>query len=153
MKNSLKELNFKATRSSGAGGQHVNKVSSKIELFFDVENSAEFSDDEKRLLFKNLANSIDKRKHSTAYLVMKVEVNIKIKNLAIQRFLELIQQALIIPKKRKPTKPSKASVRRKAENKKKISVKKALRKKPGLRIKHICCFYISKIYSTFASFS
>ena len=51
----IKELNFKATRSSGAGGQHVNKVSSKIELSFDVENSAEFSDDEKRLLFKNLA--------------------------------------------------------------------------------------------------
>jgi len=38
----IKELNFKAVRSSGAGGQHVNKVSSKVELFFDLQNSSEF---------------------------------------------------------------------------------------------------------------
>jgi len=127
----IKELNFKATRSSGAGGQHVNKVSSKIELFFDVENSAEFSDEEKRLLFKNLATQLTKE-NILLLTCDESRSQHKNKELAIQRFLELIQQALIIPKKRKPTKPSKASVRKKAENKKKISVKKALRKKPGL---------------------
>ena len=127
----IKELNFKATRSSGAGGQHVNKVSSKIELFFDVENSAEFSDEEKRLLFKNLSTRLTKEN----ILLLSCDESRsqhKNKELAIQRFLELIQHALIIPKKRKTTKPSKASIRKKAENKKKISVKKALRKKPNL---------------------
>jgi len=127
----IKELNFKATRSSGAGGQHVNKVSSKIELFFDVENSAEFSDEEKKLLFKNLATRLTKE-NILLLTCDESRSQHKNKELAIQRFLEMIKQSLIIPKKRKPTKPSKASVRKKAENKKKISVKKALRKKPGL---------------------
>jgi len=54
----IKELNFKAVRSSGAGGQHVNKVSSKIELFFDVQNSTEFTEEEKELLFKNLSSKL-----------------------------------------------------------------------------------------------
>jgi len=56
----IKELNFKATRSSGAGGQHVNKVSSKIELFFDLENTIQFSEKEKNLLLKNLATRLTK---------------------------------------------------------------------------------------------
>ncbi|WP_347173518.1 alternative ribosome rescue aminoacyl-tRNA hydrolase ArfB [Polaribacter uvawellassae] len=127
----INELNFKATRSSGAGGQHVNKVSSKIELFFDLENSAQFSEEEKNLLFKNLATRLTKEN----ILILTCDESRsqhKNKEIAIQRFLAIITQGLIIPKKRKPTKPSKASVRRKAENKKKISVKKALRKKPGL---------------------
>ncbi|MFN0728181.1 alternative ribosome rescue aminoacyl-tRNA hydrolase ArfB [Polaribacter gochangensis] len=127
----IKELHFKATRSSGAGGQHVNKVSSKIELFFDLENSAQFSEEEKSLLLKNLATRLTKEN----ILILTCDESRsqhKNKEMAIQRFLAIITQGLIIPKKRKPTKPSKASVRRKAENKKKISVKKALRKKPGL---------------------
>ncbi len=127
----IKELHFKATRSSGAGGQHVNKVSSKIELFFDLENSAQFSEEEKSLLLKNLATRLTKEN----ILILTCDESRsqhKNKEIAIQRFLAIITQGLIIPKKRKPTKPSKASVRRKAENKKKISVKKALRKKPGL---------------------
>lgn len=127
----IKELNFKATRSSGAGGQHVNKVSSKIELFFDLENSLEFSEEEKSLLLKNLATRLTKE---NVLLLTCDESRSQHKNkeLVIQRFLELIKLSLIIPKKRRPTKPSKASIKRKAENKKKTSVKKALRKKPGL---------------------
>ncbi|GGG95135.1 aminoacyl-tRNA hydrolase [Polaribacter pacificus] len=127
----IKELNFKATRSSGAGGQHVNKVSSKIELFFDLENSLEFSEEEKLLLLKNLATRLTKE---NVLLLTCDESRSQHKNkeLVIQRFLELIKLSLIIPKKRRPTKPSKASIKRKAENKKKTSVKKALRKKPGL---------------------
>ena len=55
-----KELQFKAVRSSGAGGQHVNKVSSKVELYFDLTNSPSFSEEEKELLFKNLATRLTK---------------------------------------------------------------------------------------------
>ena len=54
----LKELLFKAVRSSGAGGQHVNKVSSKVELYFNIAKSLSFSDQEKQLLLKNLSTRI-----------------------------------------------------------------------------------------------
>ena len=127
----IKELNFKAVRSSGAGGQHVNKVSSKIELFFDVENSNEFSEEEKILLFKNLATRLTKE-NILLLTCDESRSQHKNKELVIKRFLELIKQGLIIPKKRKPTKPSKASIKRKAENKRKQALKKSMRKKPGL---------------------
>ncbi len=54
----LKELQFKAVRSSGAGGQHVNKVSSKVELYFNIVTTLSFSDLEKQLLLKNLSTRI-----------------------------------------------------------------------------------------------
>jgi ribosome-associated protein len=128
----IKELNFKATRSSGAGGQHVNKVSSKIELFFDVENSAEFSEEQKKLLLKNLVTRLTKE-NILLLTCDESRSQHKNKELVIKRFLEIITQGLIIPKKRKPTKPSKSSIRKKAENKKKTSFKKVLRKKPKLK--------------------
>ena len=56
----LKELNFKATRSSGPGGQHVNKTSSKIELSFDLENTLSLSDSEKELLKTKLSSKLTK---------------------------------------------------------------------------------------------
>ena len=127
----IKELNFKATRSSGAGGQHVNKVSSKIELFFDLETSAEFSEEQKKLLLKNLVTRLTKE-NILLLTCDESRSQHKNKELVIKRFLEIITQGLIIPKKRKPTKPSKSSIRKKAENKKKTSFKKVLRKKPKL---------------------
>jgi ribosome-associated protein len=127
----IKELNFKATRSSGAGGQHVNKVSSKIELFFDVENSLQFSEEEKNLLLNNLTSRLTKE---NVLLLTCDESRSQHKNkeLAIKRFLEIITQGLKIPKKRKATKPSKGSIIRKAENKQKQALKKAMRKKPDI---------------------
>ncbi|MDG1039815.1 MAG: alternative ribosome rescue aminoacyl-tRNA hydrolase ArfB [Polaribacter sp.] len=127
----IKELNFKATRSSGAGGQHVNKVSSKIELFFDVENSNEFSKEQKILLFKNLATRLTKE-NMLLLTCDESRSQHKNKELVIKRFLEIIKLGLIVPKKRKPTKPSKASIKRKAENKRKQALKKSMRKKPNL---------------------
>lgn len=127
----IKELNFKATRSSGAGGQHVNKVSSKIELFFDLENSVEFSEEQKNLLLKNLATRLTKEN----ILLLTCDdgrSQHKNKELAIKRFLDLIKQGLKVPKKRKPTKPSKSSIRKKADNKRKQAFKKVLRRKPKL---------------------
>ena len=127
----IKELNFKAIRSSGAGGQHVNKVSSKIELTFDLENSNSLSDDEKILLISKLQSKLTKE---NIFILFCDESRSQHRNkeIAIKRFLELLKMNLIVPKKRKKTKPSKASVKRKAENKKRVSVKKALRKKPKL---------------------
>lgn len=126
-----KELNFKGIRSSGAGGQHVNKVSSKIELTFDVQNSASLTEDEKILLYKTIANKLTKE-NVVILFCDESRSQHKNKELAIKRFLELITLGLKKPKVRKATKPSKASIRRKAESKMKASAKKSLRRKPDL---------------------
>lgn len=127
----LKELNFKAIRSSGAGGQHVNKVSSKIELTFDVLNSQTLSLQQKETLQNKLSNRINKE---GVLLLFCDESRSQHKNkeLAIKRFLELIATALVRQKLRRATKPSRSSVLKKADNKKKNAAKKSLRKKPGL---------------------
>lgn len=125
----IKDLNFKATRSSGAGGQHVNKTSSKIELTFDLENSNSLSDTEKALLKTKLSSKLTKE---NVLILFCEETRSQHRNkaIAIKRFLELLKTNLARPKKRRPTKPSRGSITRKAENKIRVSVKKALRKKP-----------------------
>jgi ribosome-associated protein len=125
----LKELDFKAIRSSGAGGQHVNKTSSKIELTFDLENSTSLSDVEKELLKTKLSSKLTKE-NVLILFCEETRSQHRNKDLAINRFLTLIKKSLLRPKTRRPTKPSKASIKRKAESKQRTSVKKALRKKP-----------------------
>jgi ribosome-associated protein len=125
----IKELNFKAIKSSGAGGQHVNKTSSKIELTFDLESSNSLSDVEKVLLKTKLSSKLTKENVLILFCDESRSQH-RNKNIAIKRFLELLKTNLIRPKRRKATKPSKGSIKRKAENKKRVSVKKALRKKP-----------------------
>jgi ribosome-associated protein len=127
----VKDLNFKAIRSSGAGGQHVNKVSSKIELTFDLEHSEALTDEEKMLLKTKLSSKLT----TENILILTVEETRsqhKNKELAIKKFLSLLEINLKKPKKRTPTKPSKSVIRKRLETKEKTSVKKALRKKPKL---------------------
>ena len=127
----IKELNFKAIRSSGAGGQHVNKTSSKIELTFDLENSNSLSLQEKELLKQKLSSKLTNQ-NTFVLFCEETRSQHRNKDLAIKRFLKLIKTNLIRPKKRRPTKPSKNSIKRNTERKKRISFKKALRKKPKL---------------------
>lgn len=129
--NLIKELNFKAIRSSGAGGQHVNKVSSKIELTFDVINSQHLSLNQKDRIQEKLGNKINKENILTIFCDESRSQH-RNKEIAIKRFVKLISEALKQQKIRKATKPSKSSILRKAENKKKVSQKKKLRKKPRL---------------------
>jgi len=127
--NLIKELNFKAVKSGGAGGQHVNKVSSKIELTFAIDSSNELSEKQKELLLKNLSSRLSKDN----VLILFCDENRsqhKNKELAIERFLKIIHKGLIVPKKRKPTKISRSVIRKRLEKKKKLSQKKILRKKP-----------------------
>jgi ribosome-associated protein len=129
--NLIKELNFKAVRSSGAGGQHVNKVSSKIELYFDLLNAAELTSEEKELLLKNLQPKLTKQ----GVLLLNCDESRsqhKNKEIVIKRFLEIIYNGLKIPKKRKATKPSKSSIQKRLDKKKKLAYKKALRNKPEM---------------------
>jgi len=133
--NLIKELNFKAIRSSGPGGQHANKVSSKIELTFDLEKSTELIEEQKTLLSKNLANRLTKENILILFCDESRSQH-KNKEIAIKRFLELIKNGLKKPRLRKATKPSKASVQKRLDSKKKTSIKKLSRsfrrKKPDL---------------------
>ncbi len=124
----LKELQFKAVRSSGAGGQHVNKVSSKVVVFFNLVNSEAFSEDEKEKLTKKLANKLNKEgviqiscQSSRSQHQNKEEV--------IQQLLTTLKQGLFVPKKRNPTKPSKLKKQKRLNEKKRLSEKKENRKK------------------------
>ena len=125
------ELQFKAIRSSGAGGQHVNKVSSKIELSFDLGGSLVFSEMQKtRLLLK-----LQHRLTNSQVLLMQCgesRSQHKNKDIIIKRFLGLIKSSLIIPKKRIPTKIPKSVIRKRLKNKRNISDKKANRRKPDI---------------------
>ena len=127
----IKELTFKAIRSSGAGGQHVNKVSSKIVLFFDVYNSGNLSDDEKELLLKNLQAKLTKEN----ILILNCDESRsqhKNKEIAIARFLKIITEGLKVQKPRKATKIPRSVIRKRLESKKKQAFKKATRKKPDI---------------------
>ncbi len=123
------ELKFKAVRSSGAGGQHVNKVSSKVELGFDIISSLGLTADEKERLLIKLQNRLS---NENILILQCDEARSQHQNkkLVTQRFFELLKKALYIPKKRKPTKPSKASIEKRLKSKKLHSDKKGRRKKP-----------------------
>lgn len=124
-------LQFQYTRSSGAGGQHVNKVSTKVILNFDVQNSAGLSGEEKEIILKKLENKISK----AGILSLSSDATRsqhKNKELVIKRFLTIIQKALIPPKKRKPTKRPKSADLIRLEKKKNQAKKKSNRKKPEL---------------------
>lgn len=126
-----KELNFKAVRSSGSGGQHVNKVSSKVELSFDLINSEALSIEEKELLQKKLKTKLTKE----SILIIQCDESRsqhKNKEIVIKRFLELIIDGLKVPKKRKPTKPTRSSIHKRLDKKKKLAYKKVSRRKPEL---------------------
>jgi ribosome-associated protein len=127
----LKEVTFKAVRSSGSGGQHVNKVSSKVELAFNLSVSQVFSETQKERLLLKLQHRLTK----TGVLMLQCgesRSQHKNKELVIKRFLVLITNGLIIPKRRIRTKIPKAVIRKRLKSKRKLSDKKANRKKPNL---------------------
>ncbi|HEU4496089.1 MAG TPA: alternative ribosome rescue aminoacyl-tRNA hydrolase ArfB [Flavobacterium sp.] len=125
----LSELSFKAVRSSGAGGQNVNKVSSKVVLSFDLSNSKALSDEEKWLLEEKLASRLTNEK----ILILNCDEDrsqLKNKDIAIKRFLNLIKQNLLVPKERKATRVPKSAIRKRIQAKRSISEKKQNRRKP-----------------------
>jgi len=125
----VQELAFKAVRSSGAGGQHVNKVASKVELTFDPATSASLTEDEKTRIYKKLENRLTKE----GIMIMHCEDSRsqhKNKELVVKRFLAMLERALKVPKKRKKTKPSKAAVEKRLKAKRKSAQKKVSRRKP-----------------------
>lgn len=127
----INELQFKGIRSSGPGGQHVNKTASKVEVSFNVMASEGLSAIEKERLSEKLTNRIT----SEGLLVLQCgETRSQHRNKAIvlERLLELLKQNLKKPKPRKKTKPSKRAVERRLKAKREKALKKSNRKPPKI---------------------
>lgn len=125
----ISEVNYKAVRSSGAGGQNVNKVSSKVVLSFDLNASQSLSTEEKELLLLNLSTRLT----SENILILNCDEDrsqLKNKEIVTKRFLELIRKGLVVPKERKSTKIPKSVIRKRIKDKKNVSEVKKTRRKP-----------------------
>jgi ribosome-associated protein len=125
-----KEVSYRTSRSGGAGGQHVNKVSTKVELLFDVGESSILTERRKTIILEKLSNRITGEGVLTlkCYETRSQSAN---KEIVFERFINLIKTALTPVKKRRPTKPSRSSVRKRLDSKKKHSEKKSNRKFKG----------------------
>ncbi len=127
----LSEISFKAVRSSGPGGQNVNKVATKMVLNFDLKSSNGLSESEKQIVIQNLYPRLT----SESILILNCDENrsqLKNKEIVTKRFLKLIQKAILIPKKRLITKIPKAVIKKRIKDKKNNSEIKLFRKKPLL---------------------
>ncbi len=129
MKQLEQEITFSATRSSGLGGQNVNKVNTQVELRFSVKYSNLFSDEEKDHIFLKIKNRIN----SEGELIVtsqSARTQLDNKEKALEKFFELIEKALTIQKKRRKSAPTYASRLKRLESKKNQALKKQLRKPP-----------------------
>ena len=122
-----KELSFKTSRSGGAGGQHVNKVSTKVELLFNVNNSNVLTANQKEILHAKLSNRIS----NDGILHLQCDetrTQLKNKEIVVKRFVNMVKEALKPVKKRRQSKPTRSSIKKRLESKKKLSQKKDSRR-------------------------
>lgn len=125
----IQETEYKAVRSSGAGGQNVNKVSSKVELHFKLQESQALNEEEKQRALKKLSSRLT----NSGELILQCDESRsqhKNKELVTLRFVDLIKTSLVKPKPRKKTKTPKAAKLKRLREKKQLSEKKAARKDP-----------------------
>ena len=126
----FQECDFKAVRSSGPGGQHVNKTSTKVMLHWSLKDSNVFSEEEKERLFKRLKSKLT----SDDQLVLSYDQSRsqhKNKDEVFKNLVRLLENGLLKPKRRKRTKPTLASKKRRLDSKKRNAEKKANRKPPS----------------------
>lgn len=127
----LGEVTWKAVKSSGPGGQHVNKTASKVVLHFDIPNSSALTEEKKA----QLLNKLSSRLTTEGVLILESSASRsqhKNREIGMERFLEVIRKGLIKPRPRKKTKPSKASKLKRLREKKIKSEKKSNRQKPSI---------------------
>jgi ribosome-associated protein len=121
----LDEIQLRASRSSGPGGQHANVTSSRIEAVFDVDSSEALSARQRSLLKRKLGERV------TA-VAQDARSQARNRELALERLREKLEAGLRRPKPRRPTKPSRAARERRLEGKRKQSQRKAQRRPPSV---------------------
>lgn len=124
----LAELQFRFSTSSGPGGQHVNRSATRVTLLFDIAGSPSLDDAQRERLLKKLATRLDKD-GVLQINVQEFRSQRKNRDTAVARLQTLLADALVRPKQRKPTKPGKAAREKRLAEKKKLSQKKADRKR------------------------
>jgi ribosome-associated protein len=120
----LSEIAFRYSRSSGPGGQHAQKSETRVEALFDVEASSSLTDRQKHRVVRKggpVLRAIAQDERSQA----------RNRELAIERVADALREALRVERRRVPTKPSKAAVERRLEQKRRRSATKRLRRPPG----------------------
>lgn len=127
----IKEVSFKTSRSGGKGGQNVNKVSTKVELVFNISKSVFFTEAEKLMLIDKLAARLDSE--GNIHVVSQAHRSqLDNKEDAIAKTIKILTKLLQVPKKRKPTKVPKSIIAKRLEGKSIRSIKKESRKKPSI---------------------
>ena len=122
------ELVFKASRSSGPGGQNVNKLSTKISAEVDIANCSFLTDEQKEIVLRKLAARLtkDNRLIVESQKFRSQKAN---RDFAVEKLTKIIENSLKKPKKRRPTKPTKTSVEKRLKSKKLKSLLKQQRRK------------------------
>jgi ribosome-associated protein len=118
------EILLRTSRSSGPGGQHAQKSETRVEAVFDVESSTALSEAQKKRV-------VAKAGPVLRAIAQDERSQLRNKELATERLVEALREALRVPRHRVPTKPSKAAKERRLESKKRRSDTKRLRKAPG----------------------
>ena len=127
MRNFTKELTYKTSRSSGAGGQNVNKVETSVTVQWKVADTEFFSNEEIELILEKLKNRIN-QDGILQLTVSESRTQLQNKKIATDKILELVEKSLYKPKPRKATKPSKRQIEKRIMAKKQISEKKENRR-------------------------
>ena len=117
------ELDVRVSRSSGAGGQHVNKTSSRVEIFWNIVGSRAISEEQRARLREKLASRLT-TEGSIRVVASDMRSQSRNRELAEERLAEMVRRALIVPRKRKATKPTRAAKEARLDSKKRHSTKK-----------------------------
>jgi len=126
------EIEYSFSRSSGPGGQNVNKVNTKVELRFNINNSVLLTDNQRN----RISSKLSKRITANGEIVLtsdETRSQLKNKEIVTEKFYTLLEEALKRKKKRIPTKPSRKAKENRLKEKKIQSEKKEIRKKPGIK--------------------
>lgn len=126
----LSELRYRTSRSGGPGGQHVNTSSTRVEVTWNVASSLSLSPEQRTRLLKQLATRLDSG-GQLRLVSSGTRSQLRNKDDVTDRLRSTIAAALIVPKKRRPTKPSRAAKAARLESKRKRAATKRQRRIPG----------------------